>query len=50
VLDVQIPEVAQLFKKMVVEFVQKYPQIDAVQWDDYLGYYAALSGKVDRKF
>ena len=48
VLDVEIPEVANLFKKILVEFVQKYPTIDAVQWDDYLGYYAELPGKVDR--
>lgn len=48
VLDVEIPEVAQLFRKILVEFVQEYPKIDAVQWDDYLGYYAALPGKVDR--
>lgn len=48
VLDVEIPEVANLFKKVLVEFVQKYPTIDAVQWDDYLGYHAELPGKVDR--
>lgn len=48
VLDVQIPEVADFFRKISVEFVQKYPKIDAVQWDDYLGYYAGLPGKVDR--
>ncbi|MGL5063844.1 MAG: family 10 glycosylhydrolase [Microcoleus sp.] len=48
VLDVEIPEVANLFKKISVEFVQKYPNIDAVQWDDYLGYHAELPGKVDR--
>ena len=48
VLDVEIPEVANLFKKISVEFVQKYPTIDAVQWDDYLGYHAALPGKIDR--
>ncbi|BAY47975.1 hypothetical protein SAMD00079811_55940 [Scytonema sp. HK-05] len=48
VLDVQIPEVASLFKNILVEFVQKYPNIDAVQWDDYLGYYAELPGKIDR--
>jgi uncharacterized lipoprotein YddW (UPF0748 family) len=48
VLDVEIPEVANLFKKISVEFVQKYPTIDAVQWDDYLGYHADLPGKVDR--
>ncbi len=48
VLDVEIPEVANLFKQISVEFVQKYPTIDAVQWDDYLGYHAELPGKVDR--
>ncbi len=48
VLDVEIPEVANLFKNILVEFVQKYPNIDAVQWDDYLGYHAELPGKVDR--
>ena len=48
VLDVEIPEVANLFKKILVEFVQKYPTIDAVQWDDYLGYYAELPSKVNR--
>ncbi len=48
VLDVENPEIANFFKKILVEFVQKYPTIDAVQWDDYLGYYAELPGKVDR--
>jgi uncharacterized lipoprotein YddW (UPF0748 family) len=48
VLDVEIPEVANLFKNISVEFVKKYPKIDAVQWDDYLGYHAELPGKVDR--
>ncbi|MBW4576452.1 MAG: family 10 glycosylhydrolase [Aphanothece sp. CMT-3BRIN-NPC111] len=48
VLDVQIPEVANLFRKISAEFVKKYPTIDAVQWDDYLGYHAELPGKVDR--
>lgn len=48
VLDVEIPEVANLFKQISVEFVQKYPTINAVQWDDYLGYHAQLPGKVDR--
>ena len=48
VLDVEVPEVANIFKKMLAEFVVKYPQIDAVQWDDYLGYHAELPGKVDR--
>ncbi|HEY9666450.1 MAG TPA: family 10 glycosylhydrolase [Coleofasciculaceae cyanobacterium] len=48
VLDVEVPEVANFFRKISVEFVQKYPTIDAVQWDDYLGYHADLPGKVDR--
>jgi uncharacterized lipoprotein YddW (UPF0748 family) len=48
VLDVEIPEVANFFKNILVEFVQRYPKIDAVQWDDYLGYHAKLPGKVDR--
>lgn len=47
-LDVELPEVATFFKQILVEFVQKYPTIDAVQWDDYLGYHADLPGKVDR--
>lgn len=48
VLDVEVPEVATLFKDVVAEFVQKYPEINAVQWDDYLGYHAELPGAVDR--
>jgi uncharacterized lipoprotein YddW (UPF0748 family) len=48
VLDVEIPEVATLFKDVVSEFVQKYPTINAVQWDDYLGYHAELPGTIDR--
>jgi hypothetical protein len=48
VLDVGIPEVANLFAEILAEFVQKYPTIDAVQWDDYLGYHAELPGKTDR--
>ncbi|MDZ8189390.1 MAG: family 10 glycosylhydrolase [Nostoc sp. ChiSLP02] len=48
VLDVEIPEVANFFENILVEFVKKYPNIDAVQWDDYLGYHAELPGKVDR--
>jgi len=48
VLDVEIPEVSSFFRKISVEFVKKYPNIDAVQWDDYLGYHADLPGKVDR--
>ncbi|MGK7883364.1 MAG: family 10 glycosylhydrolase [Crocosphaera sp.] len=48
VLDVEVPEIANFFTNIVVEFVKKYPQIDAVQWDDYLGYHAELPGKIDR--
>jgi uncharacterized lipoprotein YddW (UPF0748 family) len=48
VLDVEVPEVANFFRKIVTEFVTKYPKINAVQWDDYLGYNAELPGKVDR--
>ncbi|MEG3435839.1 family 10 glycosylhydrolase [Pannus brasiliensis CCIBt3594] len=48
VLDVEVPEIARLFPEIVAEFVRKYPTIDAVQWDDYLGYHAELPGQVDR--
>ncbi|MCT7953819.1 family 10 glycosylhydrolase [Laspinema palackyanum] len=48
VLNVGVPEVAELFTNILVEFVTKYPKIDAVQWDDYLGYHAELAGQVDR--
>ncbi|MDJ0845515.1 family 10 glycosylhydrolase [Crocosphaera sp.] len=48
VLDVEVPEIANFFTNIVAEFVKKYPQIDAIQWDDYLGYHADLPGKVDR--
>lgn len=48
ILDVGNPEVANLFIGMVTEFVQKYPDIDAVQWDDYLGYHSSLSSKQNR--
>lgn len=47
-LDVEIPEVAKYFKAIQAEFVQKYPNIDAVQWDDYLGYHEEVAGEVDR--
>ena len=47
-LDVENSEVANFFRDILTEFVQKYPEIDAVQWDDYLGYHAELPGKVDR--
>lgn len=48
VLDVNVPEVADFLTDILVEFVQKYPEIDAVQWDDYLGYHSQLPGQVDR--
>ncbi|MGB3402207.1 MAG: family 10 glycosylhydrolase [Microcoleaceae cyanobacterium] len=48
VLNISNPEVAKFFTDIVVEFVQKYPTIDAVQWDDYLGYHAELPGDIDR--
>ncbi len=48
VLNIGNPEIANFFTNIVVEFVKKYPQIDAVQWDDYLGYHAELPGQVDR--
>ncbi|NEP18729.1 MAG: family 10 glycosylhydrolase, partial [Leptolyngbya sp. SIO4C1] len=47
-LDIEIPEVSNFFRQILAEFVYKYPHIDAVQWDDYLGYHAELPGKVDR--
>ena len=47
-LDVENPEVANFVRDILTEFVQKYPDIDAVQWDDYLGYHAELPEKVDR--
>ncbi len=48
VLNVGVPEVGEFFTDILVEFVKKYPTIDAVQWDDYLGYHAELPGQVDR--
>lgn len=47
-LDVEKPEVAQYFHAIQAEFVRKYPTIDAVQWDDYLGYHEEISGGIDR--
>lgn len=47
-LDVESPAVASFFNNILAEFVQQYPDIDAVQWDDYLGYHEDLPGKVDR--
>ncbi|MGI0483391.1 family 10 glycosylhydrolase [Geminocystis sp. CENA526] len=48
ILDVNNPEVANLFIDMTTEFVQKYPNIDAVQWDDYLGYHSSLPSEENR--
>jgi uncharacterized lipoprotein YddW (UPF0748 family) len=47
-LDTSIPAVTNLFDRVLVEFVKKYPKVDAVQWDDYLGYHAELPGGIDR--
>lgn len=47
-LDVENSEVANFFRDILTEFVQIYPEIDAVQWDDYLGYHAELPGQLDR--
>ena len=47
-LDVENPEVANFFRNILTEFVTKYPKIDAVQWDDCLGYHSELPGNVDR--
>ncbi|MGB3767795.1 MAG: family 10 glycosylhydrolase [Phormidesmis sp.] len=47
-LDVENPEIAQYFHEIQAEFVRKYPSVDAVQWDDYLGYHEEISGGVDR--
>ena len=48
VLDVANPEVAAFFRNIVAEFVQLYPDIDAVQWDDYVGYHAELPTEEDK--
>ncbi len=42
VLDVEHPEVIALFEGIMAEFVQRYPSIDAVQWDDFLAYSTKL--------
>jgi len=47
-LDVTNPEISDFFSQISAEFVKRYPNIDAVQWDDYLGYYDGLPGNVDR--
>jgi hypothetical protein len=50
VLDIRIPEVAGLYRDILAEFVKKYPGINAIQWDDYLGYYKGLPTTEDRSF
>ncbi len=44
VFDVEHPEVIALFKGVMAEFVNRYPTIDAVQWDDFLAYSVKLPG------
>lgn len=48
ILNVDNPEISDFFAEISAEFVQRYPGIDAVQWDDYLGYHADLPGNKDR--
>lgn len=48
ILDVNNPEISDFFDEISAEFVQRYPKIDAVQWDDYLGYHSELPGGVNR--
>ena len=48
ILDVENPEVAKYFKEISAEFVSRYPTVDAVQWDDYVGYHDELPGSEDR--
>ncbi len=47
-LNVDNQAVATYFKEISAEFVRRYPAIDAVQWDDYVGYHEELGGNVDR--
>ncbi len=47
-LNVDNKEVATYFREISAEFVRRYPTIDAVQWDDYVGYHEELGGDVDR--
>ncbi|MBE9059660.1 family 10 glycosylhydrolase [cf. Phormidesmis sp. LEGE 11477] len=47
-LNVKNKAVADYFKAISAEFVRRYPTIDAVQWDDYVGYHDELPGEVDR--
>lgn len=47
-LNVDNPEISDFFTEISAEFVQRYPDIDAVQWDDYLGYHSDLPGSESR--
>lgn len=46
-LDVENETIAKYFRDISAEFVQRYPNIDAVQWDDYVGYHAGLEEGLD---
>ena len=48
-LNVDNREVSDFFAEISAEFVQRYPGVDAVQWDDYLGYHIDLPGSQSRK-
>ena len=48
ILDVDNSAISDFFTEISAEFVQRYPGIDAVQWDDYLGYHSDLPGNKDR--
>ncbi|MEO1635542.1 MAG: family 10 glycosylhydrolase [Cyanobacteria bacterium J06631_9] len=48
ILNVENPEVVKYFTDISAEFARKYPTIDAVQWDDYVGYHEELPGDEDR--
>ncbi|MEL7334106.1 MAG: family 10 glycosylhydrolase [Cyanobacteria bacterium J06560_2] len=48
ILNVENPEVVTYFTEISAEFARKYPTIDAVQWDDYVGYHEELPGEADR--
>jgi len=48
VLDVQNPQVSSFFENVLTEFVSRYPTIDAVQWDDYVGYHEELPGEKEK--
>jgi len=47
-LNVDNPDISDFFTEISAEFVQRYPGVDAVQWDDYLGYHSDLPGSESR--